>query len=154
MPLTLDTTGLFGFDAGHRGGFSPSSSRRDRISLALWSTGLDDSTPLFAGTPRKPVTIVVVWPVCERGLLLDDWKRAWVSSWSLTQEQFARLAELHKDFPLRQHDVWIRGRGDQGIWPCPESLLRHALSLRGDFGQRLEKQIESKRAEVLEGMVK
>jgi hypothetical protein len=146
------TPGLFGFDGGRRSGFLPSPLRRARVSLALWRTDLDDSTPLFGGSHDRPSTLVVIWPVCERGLLLEDLERACVSSWSLTPGQFERLAVLHRDFGLGEHDVWVRGQDGKGVWPCPESLLRHVLKHGGDLGHHLEREITAQRDELLRGM--
>lgn len=123
--------------------YVPSSRRIDRLSLAMF--GADATTPEFTGSRTLPRTVVVTWPTDTDGLLMGGADTYAVKEWVLSADLFAALAEVHRDFPLQNHDVWVTpGR----LVPCPESLRRLLLGREGRLSEELRRAIFARTGEL------
>ena len=107
----MSKRGVAAFELGHEdlhAEYKPVLGVWDRISLAWWAE--DDReherSPLFTA---DRATLVVVWPTCARGrLLVDQVEQAQLRWWTPNERAYARLAELHRLFPLGRHDIVLR----------------------------------------------
>lgn len=119
------TARLFGFgDSPAAAVYVPPPGRVDRVSLAWWSNGLDDATPLFTGSEDRPTTIVVRWPTDHSGLVdIERLGDAKVAIWTTSPSIFATLRARHDAWHLGRHDLLISCNGGL-LAPCTESLLR------------------------------
>jgi hypothetical protein len=119
--------------------FMPKYGERDhRISIASFPFTIGDELDLDAAPLLRPVdelfrTIVVVWPTTERGHIdrhaVTDGHFE-VAVWEFGQSIHHRLRDVHREFPLGQHDLYVQSRKRQDprvpleLLPTRESMLR------------------------------
>lgn len=114
---------LFGFDRAVPTAYLPRPGSVDRLSVASWLRGPDDPAPVFGGDPAGPTVVVVWWQTDPAGYVLHGSGSAAVVFWQLSSDLFRSLSAIHQDFHLGRHDLLVRG--ERGLAPCAESLLRH-----------------------------
>ena len=111
--------GVFGLGADPLPMVWLSGVERSRLTLPILDAV---RTPLFFRQDGDAVTVVYRWPTHADGMLsTDDLTGAPVVVWSPTPSELRRLKELHIDFPLCEHDVWVGGL-DRFPGPCPHHL--------------------------------
>jgi hypothetical protein len=123
--------------------FAPTQAATGRVSFAALDEG-HPPRPMLMGRDGQVATVVVVWPTHPDGLLHDRWvANVKVATWRVAPEHLQQMEELHLDFPLSEHDVWVGGsRWD--VRPSPHRLVDVVRRRDPALGLRLaEKAIHS-----------